>query len=161
MSPEANTPARCFTGLVRSCAAFCIVIALSASGPVDQRRAKVLVDAPFVQVASALARQFAARSGYVLTLAVVAPDQTQTPDPLAHVMLAPDSQSADELEAAGLAVPGGLVYGSSAQGEPDGDLRRAVLLQPGRGHEAATSFLDYLSSPEAWDLIVAHNFGTH
>ena len=122
MFPKANTPACRSTGLARTCAAFFFALALSASGPIDQIRAKVLVDAPFAPVASALARQFAARSGYVLTLAIVTPEQTQTPDPLAHVMLAPDSQSADELEAAGLAVPGGLVYGSSAQGEPDGDL---------------------------------------
>lgn len=134
---------------------------LSWSCAASEVAARILVDADFAPVASDLARSFASTSGHRLVLTVLRDPAQGQIDPAAHLFLAPDTESAEALETAGLTVPGGLDYARARKGQLDGPLRRAVLLPPGLHSPAATAFLAYLSTPEAWDVIVRHGFGSY
>jgi hypothetical protein len=122
---------------------------------------RVLVDPAFAQVAVLLVRSYAGSSGHRMALTVTPDFRPETLDARAHLVLAPDTDSAEALEAAGLALPGGLDYARARVDDAESPPRRAVLTQTGRVDPGALGFLEYLSSPEAWDVIVHHGFGAH
>ena len=144
--------------------AFSLAVVL-ATAPVasaqSPARTWLLVDSGFAPVAVALVRAFAGTSGHRLALRVAADFSPQALPADVHLVLAPDTDSAEGLESAGLALPGGLDYARARADDAESPPRRAVLTHAGRDDPGALGFLEYLASPEAWDLIVHHGFGAH
>lgn len=140
----------------------CVAVSLMLMAPQARASAAVVaVDPGFAPVADALLRLFAERTGHDLVLAVAAgPALEQTP---ADVLLAPDADLPARLAEAGKAAPESLVtYAMGPEGtEGATQPRDAVLLAEGAQNPVARSFMEFLLTPEAWDVIVSHGFGAH
>ncbi len=140
----------------------CVAVSLMLMTPQARASAAVVaVDPGFAPVAHALLRLFAERTGHDLVLAVAAgPALEQVP---ADVLLAPDAELPARLAEAGKAAPESLVtYAMGPEGTEDATRPRdAVLLAEGARNPVARSFMEFLLTPEAWDVIVSHGFGAH
>lgn len=123
--------------------------------------ATVAVDPGFAPVASALAQMFSAQTGHDLVLMVAAGPALE--GTAADVLLAPDADLPARLAEDGRAAPESLM--TYAMGAAGGDgatrPRDAVLLRDGAQNPVARSFMEFLMTPEAWDVIVSHGFGAH
>lgn len=134
------------------------VVAVVLAGALPVRASTVVaVDPVFAPVATALVALFADRTGHDLVLSV-APgavlDQTE-----ADVLLAPDADLPARLAESGQARADTLMtYATDpAAAAPRG----AVLMEQAAQDPVARAFMDFLLTPEAWDVIVAHGFGAH
>lgn len=149
-------PLRPFWRLVSAAA-----VAAMLGGPASPGTALVAVDEAFAPAAAALAPLFAAATGHDLRLAIGgldAIDSRLRAGMAVDVLLAADPFLPTRLAALGLGLAETrLAYAANGPDEP----REAILLHPGVDNPAARAFLDFLLSPEAWDVIVAHGFGAH
>lgn len=117
----------------------------------------VAVDPGFAPVASVLVRLFHERTGQGLELTIG--DPAVLAGLGADVLLASDAALPARLAETGQAAADSLMtYATdpAARGPRD-----AVLLAQAAQNPVARSFLAFLMSPEAWDIIVAHGFGAH
>lgn len=136
-------------------------LTLMLMAPQARASAVVAVDPGFAPVATALLQLFAEQTGHDLVLSVApAPALEQT---VADVLLAPDADLPARLAEAGRAAPDTLVtYAMGPEGTEDATRPRdAVLLAEGAANPVARSFMAFLMTPEAWDVIVSHGFGAH
>ncbi|MDO9525031.1 MAG: substrate-binding domain-containing protein [Gemmobacter sp.] len=139
-------------------AALCALLALTT--PLHAGTALVAVDAAFAPVAAAIAPLFAASTGHEVRLSVGGIeflDQRLRAGAAVDVLLAADPFLPTRLAALGL----GLSETRLAYAASNDLTREAILLRPGTDNPAARAFLDFLLTPEVWDVIVAHGFGAH
>ncbi|RRH72496.1 type 2 periplasmic-binding domain-containing protein [Falsigemmobacter faecalis] len=118
----------------------------------------VATDPDFAPVATELAQRLGAADFRVLALQPAALERAE-----ADLILGPDTALADRLIASGAALaPGRVTYAMGRSGTEEAvNPRDGVLMQRAAENAAARDFLDFLLTPEAWDVIVAAGFGAH
>jgi len=140
--------------------ALCLMLTLIAPAA-RASNTVVAVDPGFAPVASVLLQVFAEQTGHDLVLTVApAPALEGT---AADVLLAPDAALPARLAQSGRAEAGSLItYAMGPEGTTGATQPRdAVLLGQGAANPVAQSFMAFLLTPEAWDIIVSHGFGAH
>lgn len=126
-----------------------LLLALTVALPARALTATVAVDPAFAHVAARLAEVFAQTTGLKVLLSVDSEPQTDRAD----ILLAADSELPARLAETGAAAADTLFTYATE--------RDAILLQAGASNPVARAFLEFLLSPEAWDVIVSHGFGAH
>lgn len=144
----------------------CLAPPVAASEPRAGLAALVAVDEGFAPVAAALVPLFMRSTGHeaILQAAPTAALYARLRDGAGYdLLLAADRETPARLVAEGLGQGDSVITYAVAARHDSGEtvVQDAVLLRAGVSNPAARAFLDFLESPEAWDVIVSHGFGAH